>query len=219
MAPKKVQMAGTIFIWIFRMGIWESGAQHDEIRNSVHFTTSWEVCKIQFFVFLIIILGKQKLHSNINKHETYLWHHQSQSVRIKANHNYQRLPKSRSSHGCQQIHDYYEDLHLSHINAEWEEKAEYTVSISDVDQHTVTVLHHTLLDMEQTGRRRVPSARHVMWRLKSQQSRCNLRNKQGSSCFSSLSDYCCTIMWSQWRSQETRGLHRKSLCPDAARSG
>lgn len=27
---------------------------------------------IQFFVFLIIILGKQKLHSNINKHKTYL---------------------------------------------------------------------------------------------------------------------------------------------------
>lgn len=67
---------------------------------------------------------RQKLHSNVYKHETHLWHHQSESERIKANHNYQRLPKSRSSHGCQQIHDYYEDLHLSHINAAWEEKAE-----------------------------------------------------------------------------------------------
>lgn len=67
----------------------------------------------------------------------------TQSVRIKANHNYQRLPKSRSSHGCQQIHDYYEDLHLSHINAEWEEKAEFTVSISDVDQHSHLPPQHT----------------------------------------------------------------------------
>lgn len=70
------------------------------------------------------------------------------SVGSRTDHNYQRLPKSRSSHGGQQIHDYYEDLHLSHINAEWEEKAESTVRISDVDQqHTLVLTQNAFMSV------------------------------------------------------------------------
>lgn len=35
MAPKKVQMAGTIFIWIFRIGIWESKEENSKNEGEI----------------------------------------------------------------------------------------------------------------------------------------------------------------------------------------
>lgn len=85
MAPKKVQMAGTIFIWIFKTGIWNH--RHQEATVSQRQQTA-----------CTFVAGCGRRHAH------------------------QWLPKRRSSHGGQEIHDDDEDLHLGHIDAGRERK-------------------------------------------------------------------------------------------------
>lgn len=57
----------------------------------------------------------------------------TENIGSRSGHIYQRLPKGGSSHGGQQIHDYNEDLHLGHVDAE-REAERITVRTTDVRQ-------------------------------------------------------------------------------------